>query len=903
MKYTIGIAVFVLLLGGLAWFVFDGERAPDVELGSVPSVRSDLPSASPVVAEPPVEETEQETRRSSVQEASSGDSTAGCSAHVVGRCVNENGEPLVGCVVRFRGGRANSERMDEYLRDHDPVEWTAPESITTGEDGSFAFEFVPPPPYRFYASIMSTGRVALSGSWSEIAYGRRIDLGDCALVPGVEVTGRVVTTKGSPVAEANVSLQYENPRGPAAMSERLNTTKLRSPDSESLRTAADGSFVVRRKMLPGRWSVSVRDQQLERPTSIELIAARPVERVEIVVAAHEVADTISGVVADDRGEPIARARVMAHPLANGFQSAKRDGRFTFHRGPSDRDEPLTIYATADGYEDASPGERIPWGTTDLRIEMKRGLDVEVCVKSTSGEPIENYGLRVFPKPGTRRSWSSSQSEVCYRGTHEDGLTIVTGLVRGSHYLIVEPQGKSWCRSSLHEFEVTDSGAARQYVELHAAVSRVVRVRRANGDPVAGTTVQLIESIGGNPVDAATVLATPMALGQNTSPDQGLRVDEGKTDAVGEVTVQGPSATAMSLRVIGDRHAPLCRDGIVLGSGDGPIEIVVPDGARVVGKLVPIELLDQLRREAGVAQTGEQSPRDRMLMPGILLSRTEGSKRIEHPLAGKLPFEADGSFTITGVPPGDWVLTLVASRGDQRTSTTHRLGVALVSSLTEGETRDVELDLSRYLRATLSAHVLLDGAPFADGQVHFQGDGGQDASGEVLTHWLQPTTDASGDIEQLMPPGTYRVSLRMLDPESKRWFHVAVPTPVTVAPGEHARTTIAVQTATRRIVVRDSNGEKVKRCLLYAHNTGNDQGTWLPEADADGVVRVRLAVGSWQLRVQHVDLFDPAKSQEFYRQHAGDPQAWKRALHDVKLIQFTRGETVDIPVELPASAGF
>ncbi|MCA8970634.1 MAG: carboxypeptidase regulatory-like domain-containing protein [Planctomycetes bacterium] len=905
MKFSIGIAVLVLLLGGLAWFVFDRADAPEVDLGNAPSLQADVPTASPVVVDRSRGDAEQETRRAFVEEASSPEPKEARSAHIVGRCVNENGEPLAGCVVRLIGVRGSPKRMDAWLKDHAGVVWEDPGALTTLADGRFEIRFVPPTPYRFELDVRAPACVDVCGRWQCIEEGRRVDLGDITLVAGAGVSGRILTTKGSPVAKARLSLRWENPRTAAVPDRRGELTPV---VSHEVTTATDGRFALPSNLQAGTWNLHVREHQIVEPQKIELHAAGQIECVDVVVVAEEDIETMTGVVVDDRGALVEGARIFVFPWlqsARDVTETARDGTFTIRRGPADPDGPFTVRASANGYEAGSTDDSCAWGATGLCIVMRRGVAVEVCVRSPTGEPVEEYGVRVFTKPGSSNlDLMTTGSTVRNRGKHAGGLTTVTGLVRGPHVLLVEPSGRTWQRSSWHEFEVTGSGAPRQDVELRATVSRVVRVTRAHGVCIEGTRVQLVESPSKVPVDLDTRVYDDFNfLFAMRRTNCGLRVDDVVTDERGEATLEGPGGTVLAVRVLGPGHVPICQNDVVLDRGDGPIEIVVPSGACVVGALRPVELLERLRSQSGLPSSGRLSASEAARAPGVRLVRTVGTSTERVPLTNKQVCRADGSFVFDGVPPGTWTLELVMSTYDSRVNHNAPVAVAQVKELTDGETREVDIDLTNHVRSMLTARVALDGSAFANGRVALIGRGIRDVNGKQAQTHVTVRTDDAGEFEQLVPPGQYHAVLWLQDSATNRWERLVANESVIVHPGQATTASFVVHTATVRIAVRDSRGKKVTSVHLVAERPFDVRGIWLPQPDDEGVILTRLVSGTWMLRVRRAEFMDERRYREFLVQHPGDADVRRLSMHDVREIEVTSAGPVEFRVDLPASAGF
>ncbi|MCA8970636.1 MAG: hypothetical protein KDC95_12660 [Planctomycetes bacterium] len=905
MKYAIGIAVLVLL-GGLAWFVFDREAVPAVDLGRTPPSEFDAPSGNEVVADRSGAVDEPEAHRAANPDTASADTRDSRLARIVGRCVDEHGKPLAGCVVHLHGWGANTERMDAYRKDHDAPAWTDPDDVTTGADGRFVIEFVPPPPFQFALDVKADGRVETGGRWSTIAEGERKDVGDVRMDPGALIEGFVRDTNAKPIAKAQIFLRAARASGGFVSIGKHDA--LRPRNSGYARTGEDGSYAVAGAMSFGAWTVGVREYEVVEPT-IELETATTRHSVDIVVRARADVETITGTVVDDLGVPVARASVETverNGRPGAFRGVTRDGAFSIRRiGAGNSEGPFAIAASSNGFEDARTTEFYEWGARDVRLVMRRGLDVELLVRdATTGKPVEEYGVRVFPKPGTLQRQSSSDFEVRNRGEHAGGLTTLERLPRGTLWLVVEPKGRTWQRNPVHEFVVTDAGAARQTIELTKTVSRIVRVRRSNGDPVEGTRIELVDPLFGAVVDASTkVIRDERYSIQVPSMAQALHVFEATSNAAGEATIEGPGRAQLALGVLGPGHAPIFENGIVLDASDAPIEILVPSGARVTGTIGPKELLEQLREQVGLSSKDDSSSTAYSLRPSVRLARNgDGTRREYYPAKEKIYVDRDGGFSIEGAPTGDWMLELVMARAvGPRTFTSGGEAVARLNELKEGETRTLDLDLSRRVRARVKGLVLVDGEPCSKGSVLLKAKRPDDGLGNSPMLGAQVHTDDESRFEVLLEPGSYRVELMVLDALAKRWAHFPIHTRIVVAPGETQDVTLRVQTGRLRLLLRDSEDHAVSDVRIAAKGPLDDEPTELGRSNTEGAVDVLLPTGSWILLVQHKDYQDPAKLRELQQKHG--MRANELMYRNLQSIQVVAGPAKELKIRLPAEAGY
>src|SRR5690606_20830804 len=125
----------------------------------------------------------------------------------------------------------------------------------------------------------------------------------------------------------------------------------------------------------------------------------------------------------------------------------------------------------------------------------------------TGAPVEDFAVRCFPLPGSRYS-VGPEDDAPYaaraRGHHPDGRLRLAGITRGWKVLVVEPRDPSWQTSDFISFAMTERGAPEQRVEVFRAVTRTLQVALPDGEPVAGSKVEVLRGVG----NEAVTLATP-----------------------------------------------------------------------------------------------------------------------------------------------------------------------------------------------------------------------------------------------------------------------------------------------------------------------------------------------------------------------------------------------------------
>jgi uncharacterized GH25 family protein len=121
----------------------------------------------------------------------------------------------------------------------------------------------------------------------------------------------------------------------------------------------------------GKWSETIK---LEQDTEITLQLS-PAYR------------TISGVVQDEQGKPIADAVVMVHDFAKPRTTAGRDGSFRIEKVP---DGELVLYSAAFGYDNRTMRVTLDEATKPITVKLPRelGIDVPLKMPARLQDPIQ-----------------------------------------------------------------------------------------------------------------------------------------------------------------------------------------------------------------------------------------------------------------------------------------------------------------------------------------------------------------------------------------------------------------------------------------------------------------------------------------------------------------------------------
>jgi len=662
-------------------------------------------------------------------------------ATVRGRCVDVDGSPLAGCKIGLHGWGANSERTDAWLLDHGKEpEWEDPEDIETGSDGRFEFRFWPPPPFQFSLDLGKPGYGPMSARWHELAIGKTRDVGDVTMQPGVEVSGRVTTDKGAPVAKTYVSVNFADHD---SFSDGVGPRW-----GGQVRTDDNGRFKMRRPFAPGKYQLSVRQMELVEPKFMTLEASKPTVDLKVIVKEKDRGLLITGKVIDETGQPVANVRIQALDDVRGYggsTSSKRDG--TFELANYNKSGGTTkLHIQGGGCEAIGKPPEMKWGTKDVVIRVRLGGSLTVRVTNEQHEPVVNYQVRLVPV--NRNSSSSRDRRVRGKGEHEDGTIVIPGLTSGDWLLVIDFDKASGFQSILEQFTRPDSSPLRLDLIAIKGLARTIRVLTHDNKPVQGSKVRLLELFG-KPLDPNRIIMDRRTWMWNIGNLNALVLDAETTDADGRVTVRGLVSNSLGLSVGEGGHVPLQVDPVVLGV-DEELIVKVSRGATLTGVAGPKEALQELRRAGNVKQGADFSD-DRA--PKLTLRRTDGQsfpaghsyvKDKKTPLL----LGADGSFSGSGIPTGTWKIHLTYWTSSNGMSMPQDIEVGSVT-LADGSTQNIALDLSVILPGTLSAVVQHNGEPAKNTRVYLVGSG----------QYVNATTDDQGALEVDCRAGEYQLRLQ------------------------------------------------------------------------------------------------------------------------------------------------
>ncbi len=384
----------------------------------------------------------------------------------IGRVVDAEERPVAGAEVTSRRAEAAAEMA---LRLSTPRDVPVLEERTTS-DAQGRFETARLAPGRYLFEVAAVGYAPVSVLGIEVPRGAaEVDLGTVVLAPGVAVGGRVVDTRGRPLAGAGIFVVDHGTWRPARSGE---------PAAES---GEDGRFVIADRRGGERLDVTARrDGFLD--AELSGVDAPPPAPLLLTL---ETASWISGRVLDPAGEAVAGAYLRLMATGPSARRARRNG-WTARSDAEGRFEitglvPGTglLSVFADGWQVAElPRVEIPaGGLRDLEVRLERGADIVGIVLDPQGRPAA--GARVHAS-------RSSPIPSFYATSDGDGAFRLGGLGAGPVTLVASHPDY---RTASLQHEVA---AGENRVELRLAAGSALSgvVVDDLGRPVSGAMVEL-----------------------------------------------------------------------------------------------------------------------------------------------------------------------------------------------------------------------------------------------------------------------------------------------------------------------------------------------------------------------------------------------------------------------------
>lgn len=349
-----------------------------------------------------------------------------------------------------------------------------PPTASTDAGGWFAVPGLAAGLYRLEVTARGFAPAAVPGV--EIPAGDgKVDVGVLILLPGAEISGRVVGSEGEPIAGAEIHLSND-PR----------SALLRPPpagvEPPRAYTDAAGGFTVA-DLRPGEPMDLTIVKSGYRSRRLDAVKAPSPKPLEVVLRR---AARISGMVVGESGEPVAGARVAAAAAPDPLRISARDaitdagGRFEIEGVALGN---LSLTVDAEGY--------LPYRATDLQTAEGQSIaDLEVTlvlgatlaghVTDSDDRPVAAAVVYGYPV-GERGTFARRQGI-----TGEDGRYRLSGVGTGPHRVAAEHP--SFPRR-VREIAV-EPGINELDFELAGGAEISGRVVDSGGGPVAGAAVTL-----------------------------------------------------------------------------------------------------------------------------------------------------------------------------------------------------------------------------------------------------------------------------------------------------------------------------------------------------------------------------------------------------------------------------
>lgn len=723
-------------------------------------------------------------------------------ARFLGRVVDETGRPLADATVDLTP-TADPQELYRLWRRQGEFELT-PQRVTTRADGTFAFDVLTAPPVWFGFAVSSPDHLRIDGGDFEIAAGAERRLDDFVLRRGTRVHGKLVDRSGHPQAGCEIRIDCQDFLG-----------RVSPQSTESGVANADGTVVFETPLPAGTYHVEVRGRRNPSPSVVELMPGARVAEFVWVVDDVVAPMTITGRVVDDRGVPL-RGAAVSVPQTSATTSTDAEGCFVLAR-PEQSQDTAQLRAGCPGFENQDSAQATPWGATDVRFELRRGVEVDLAVVAAdTGQPVEDFVLlwdRAAPAPG--------QPSVGVRHGHFPGGRIhYEGVARGSWQLLLLPRDP---RLEPLPHVLTCESATTATLELlpvvqpHACDTEVVAiVQDADGTAMAGSTVAVAE-----------LLARTHPV-QWSEP---VELCSASTDRAGRARLRAPAGVPLRWTVSGANHLTWSRDDATLPAG-GVVTAIVARGGVLHGRVTPADFAARYRR----GPTPWKGPR---ALPHLRIVAIDGSAAAYHD-DHRVAIADDGTFRSPRLAAARWRITLEWIGADD-TGISSEEGPELgVFQLEDGRTEPLAFDLTRLAACELNAVVTWNGELLRGTDVDlvfFDRDGGE------VAH--EARTDARGRLLGVSRPGRFCIDWWHLDPV----FLVRSDQIVQVAPGERVTAPFTLRTGRLQLRLQRPDGTPARGVQTFLWDPQSSTPLSTPNrTDEHGAVDWTLPPGDYQVQL-------------------------------------------------------
>ena len=398
------------------------------------------------------------------------------------------------------------------------------------------------------------------------------------LAKGAAVRGVVVDGAGKPVGGARVVATAASEPFPVV-----------DPRRDGVVSNADGTFELA-ALSAGTWRLTATHTTYGPTTStpIALDGASPKTGVKLVL---EPGGTITGVVTDASGAPVASANVRVVVRGNVFWRAQRqafsggDGKFKLEGLPR---RGVDVVAQAEhGASAIMPVDLEATAVKDVALKLDVTGEITGVVVDSAGQPLGD--AQVFAeaepsgKPADISIWVVRGDQEAV--TDQGGGFVLSGLPAGGYRVRASRSGASIDEQQLAKFVVAHPGEKLRIVvpnqgkitgKVAFADGKIptaftVRLGNSYGTPFASTdgsfSLSAVAGAHGLVVDGPSFLAAK---------SREVVVKEGAPTDVGTITVE--PGRSISGRVLDERHNPVPGAKVAGGkllSGGGK-ELYIPD---------------------------------------------------------------------------------------------------------------------------------------------------------------------------------------------------------------------------------------------------------------------------------------------------------------------------------------
>jgi hypothetical protein len=489
------------------------------------------------------------------------------------------------------------------------------------------------------------------------------DLGEFKLAATGAISGVVRDDAGQPIEKAQVSLDDAFPGDMG-----------RAGESD-----ASGAYTIAH-VPPGKYvTEAVHKRHVSaKSEAIEIVARQTVMGIDFALAASL---TISGLVVDDDGKPLAGARVQGWPRRSGRGAAAKSdaqGRFTVFLPQND---PYIFQASLADYSDVQEshgGAGHSPGANDVVLVMHKAvMTTFVVLDGESGQPIERYELEVVPREDQ---------------PYDGAVSIRTGNRGGTEH----PAGEMRCEAdpSKARVRITAQGFAPAEIDVthESPTSPRCVVRLSRGDTLRGRVM-----LASQPVAKAKLLLRAGSLvryyeeEEYTTPydENDFYWNEGQPD---DLVFTLPNAVEHEA----DADGRFAIGG--LAAGEYRLEILGPKGSRAVLDPLVIKDVGDVVLAAGATLQGK------VIVPAGI--DPSAIKLQCWTFARSVPanVSADGSFRFEDLAAGEAHVTVAEAKG------LVKWGEVPAVRLASGETRSITIDLGDRASCKPTLHVLVNGKP-------------------------------------------------------------------------------------------------------------------------------------------------------------------------------------------------